>query len=72
MLVATAGLPLLRQVAAAQPTLVTAWADSAYRATVIEGAAALGIDLEIVSRDPAARGFAPLPRRWVAERILAG
>ncbi|MEV5554686.1 replication initiator [Nonomuraea wenchangensis] len=65
-----AGLPLLATVATAQPTLTKAWADSAYRTTVIEGAAALGIDLEVVTRDPATRGFAPLPRRWVAERTL--
>lgn len=67
-----AGLPLLTQVAADQPTITKAWADSAYRTTVIEGAAALGIDLEVVSRDPATRGFTPLPRRRVAERTSAG
>ncbi|MEV4117140.1 hypothetical protein [Nonomuraea sp. NPDC049695] len=44
--------------------LTKAWADSAYRTTVIEGAAALGIDVEIVRRDPTTRGFTPLPRRW--------
>uniref|UniRef100_UPI003F49838C IS5 family transposase n=1 Tax=Nonomuraea sp. CA-252377 TaxID=3240003 RepID=UPI003F49838C len=65
-----AGLPLLRQVAAAQPTITKASADSAYRTTVIEGAAALGIDVEVVRRDPATRGFTPLPRRWVAERTI--
>jgi transposase len=37
---------------------------------VIEGAAALGIDVEIVQRDPATRGFIVLPRRWVAERTF--
>ncbi|MFC4117357.1 transposase [Nonomuraea zeae] len=65
-----AGLPLLTQVATAQPTLTKAWADSAYRTTVIDGAAALGIDVEVISRDPATRSFTPLPRRWVAERTL--
>ncbi|MFC6369837.1 hypothetical protein [Nonomuraea thailandensis] len=66
-----AGLPLLTQVAATQPALTKAWADSAYRTTVIEGAAALGIDVEVVTRDPATKGFTPLPRRWVAERTLS-
>ncbi|WP_435054316.1 transposase [Nonomuraea angiospora] len=65
-----AGLPLLTQAAAAQPTLTKAWADSAYRTTVIDGAASLGIDVEVVTRNPATRGFTPLPRRWVAERTF--
>jgi transposase len=65
-----AGLPLLTQVAADNPTIVKTWADSAYRTTVIEGGAALGIDVEVVRRDPATRGFTPLPRRWVVERTL--
>jgi transposase len=65
-----AGLPLLTQVAADHPTITKAWADSAYRTKVIEGGAALGIDVEVVRRDPATRGFTALPRRWVAERTL--
>jgi transposase len=65
-----AGLPLLTQVAAENPTITKTWADSAYRTKVIEGGAALGIDVEVVRRDPATRGFAALPRRWVAERTL--
>ncbi|MFD1935467.1 transposase [Nonomuraea mangrovi] len=43
-------------------------ADSAYRTKVIESAAALGIDAEVVRRDPATKGFAALPRRWGVER----
>jgi transposase len=65
-----AGLPLLTEVAAENPTITKTWADSAYRTKVIEGGAALGIDVEVVRRDPATRGFAALPRRWVAERTL--
>ncbi|TMR20884.1 hypothetical protein ETD86_17310 [Nonomuraea turkmeniaca] len=65
-----AGLPLLTTVAAAQPTFTKAWADSAYRTTAIDGAAKAGIDVEVVTRNPATRGFTPLPRRWVAERTL--
>ncbi|MFI6513920.1 IS5 family transposase [Streptosporangium sp. NPDC050855] len=65
-----AGLPLLAQVAADHPTITKAWADSAYRTTVIEGGAALGIDVEVIRRDPATRGFTALPRRWVVERTL--
>lgn len=65
-----AGLPLLTQAAEGHPTITKAWADSAYRTKVIEGGAALGIDVEVVRRDPATRGFTALPRRWVAERTL--
>ncbi|MEU8401781.1 IS5 family transposase [Nonomuraea sp. NPDC048892] len=65
-----AGLPLLTQIAATQPAITKAWADSAYRTTVIDGAAALGIDVGVVRKDPATKGFTPLPRRWVAERTL--
>jgi transposase len=65
-----AGLPLLTQVAADNPAITKAWADSAYRTKVIEGAAALGINVEIVQRDPATKGFIVLPRRWVAERTF--
>jgi transposase len=66
----TAGRPLLTQVAAAHPSITKAWADSAYRATVIEHAARLGIDLHVVRRDPATTGFTALPRRWVVERTF--
>jgi transposase len=58
-----AGLQLLTKVAAAHPTISKAWADSAYRNAVIEHGATLGIDVEVVRRDPATRGFAALPRR---------
>ncbi|GAA2637370.1 hypothetical protein GCM10010411_91090 [Actinomadura fulvescens] len=47
-----------------------AWTDSAYRARFIDHAAHLGIRIHTVSRDPATRGFVPLPRRWVIERTF--
>jgi transposase len=56
--------------AAAHPALRKAWADSAYRTAVTEHAATLGIDVEVVRRDPATRGFAALPRRWTVERTF--
>jgi transposase len=65
-----AGLQLLTTVAAAHPTISKAWADSAYRNAVIEHGATLGIDVEVVRRDPATRGFTPLPRRWAVERTF--
>ncbi|MBP2702186.1 IS5 family transposase [Microbispora sp. RL4-1S] len=65
-----AGRTLLAQVAAAHPTITKTWADSAYSTSVIEHSATLGIDLEVVRKDPATRGFTPLPRRWTVERTF--
>jgi transposase len=65
-----AGLHLLAKAAAAHPSICKAWADSTYRTMVIEGAAAFGIDVEGVRRDPATRGFTPPPRRWTVERTF--
>ena len=65
-----AGLQLLTKAAAAHPAICKAWAGSAYRNAVIDHAAALGIDVEVVRRDPATRGFTPLPRRWAVERTF--
>ena len=65
-----AGQHLLTAVATHHPTVRKAWADMGYKIAVIEHGAALGIDIEIVRRNPATRGFAIQPRRWVVERSL--
>ncbi len=66
----TAGRQLLTAVAADHPTIGKAWADMGYKNAVVEHAATLGIDLEIVRRAPATRGFVVQPRRWVVERTF--
>ncbi|KEF01943.1 transposase [Streptomyces rimosus] len=67
----TAGETLLNRIAAAHPTIRKGWADRGYREYLVDHAARLGIDLEIVRRTPgAARGFTVQPRRWCAERTL--
>jgi transposase len=66
----TAGTQLLADVAAHHPTITKAWADKGYKTKAVEHAAHLGIDLEIVQRDPTTRGFHVQPRRWVIERTL--
>lgn len=53
----TAGRPLLEQAAADHPRLRTVWVDGGYRKHLVEHAATLGIDLEIVQRSPGTRGF---------------
>ncbi|MGW7529717.1 IS5 family transposase [Streptomyces sp. NPDC054783] len=64
----TAGTHLIDQVAAAHPTIRKVWVDGGYRQHLIEHAAQLGIDMEIVQRTPGTRGFTPLPKRWTVER----
>ncbi|ROR46989.1 transposase [Kitasatospora cineracea] len=66
----TAGRQLLTTVAAEHPSIGKAWAGMGYKNAVVEHAATLGIDLEIIRRDPATRGFVVQPRRWVVERTF--
>ena len=66
----TTGSHLLTRIAATHPTVTKAWIDGGYRTTLIEDGATLGIDVEIVHRNPATKGFTVLPRRWAVERTL--
>lgn len=66
----TAGETLLNRIAAAYPTIRKCWADRGYREYLVDHAARLGIDLEIVRRDPSTRGFTVQPHRWAVERTL--
>ncbi|MGI5136523.1 MULTISPECIES: IS5 family transposase [unclassified Streptomyces] len=63
-----AGQALLEQAASAHPTIRKVWVDGGYRKHFVEHAATLGIDLEIVQRNPGTRGFTPIPKRWTVER----
>ncbi|MFF2810350.1 IS5 family transposase [Streptomyces sp. NPDC058000] len=63
-----AGTHLVNAVAAAHPTIRKVWVDGGYRQHLVEHAARLGIDVEIVQRTPGARGFIPIPKRWAVER----
>ncbi|MFJ6550657.1 IS5 family transposase [Streptomyces luteogriseus] len=65
-----AGTQLLTKIRERHPTITKAWGDNGYKTKAIEQAAHLGIDLEIVQRDPTTRGFRVQPRRWVIERTL--
>ncbi|WP_405531290.1 IS5 family transposase [Streptomyces avidinii] len=65
-----AGQTLIERVAAEHPTVRKTWVDGGYRQHLVEHAATLGIDMHIVRRDPATRGFSVLPRRWTVERTL--
>jgi transposase len=65
-----AGTRLIDTLAERHPAIRKIWVDGGYRQHLVEHAAALGIDLEIVQRKPGTREFTPLPRRWVVERTL--
>ncbi len=64
-----AGTRLLDQVAAEHPGIRKVWVDGGYRQHLVEHAATLGIDMEIIARTPGTRGFTPIPKRWAVERI---
>lgn len=50
----TGSIHLLSQISAATPRVTKAWADTDYRTKAIDDGARLGIDVEVVQRDPAA------------------
>ncbi|MDQ1034796.1 transposase [Streptomyces sp. V3I8] len=65
-----AGERLLNRLAANHPGIRKGWADRGYREYLVDHAARLGIDLDVVRRAPGTKGFKVLPRRWVVERRL--
>ena len=66
----TIGIDLLDQAKAAHPALAKTWVDAGFKNKVIEHGASLGIDVEVVTKDPQIRGFSVVKRRWVVERTL--
>ncbi|MGW8597984.1 IS5 family transposase [Streptomyces sp. NPDC055893] len=64
------GIHLFSDVAAAHPRITKAWADSEYRTKAIDHGATLGIDIEVLHRDPAVKGFKVIRRRWGFERTF--
>ncbi|MFD6280884.1 transposase [Streptomyces sp. NPDC060209] len=66
---AAGGKLLLDELAAAHLSVSKVWADGGYQNSVLNHGARLGIDVEVVQR-PRAKGFEPLPKRWVIERTF--
>jgi transposase len=66
----TIGVNLLGQAKTTHPTLAKAWVDAGFKNRMIEHGAALGIDVEVVTKDPTTKGFSVIKRRWVVERTL--
>ncbi|MFD9059874.1 IS5 family transposase [Streptomyces albidoflavus] len=66
-----AGIALLDQVAvAAGGSVSKALVDQGFKNQVVTHGAALGIDVEIVRRNPEERGFVPQPKRWRVEQTF--
>jgi transposase len=63
------GIQLLDKVAIDNPTVRRAWVDAGFTNAVADHGAALGIEVTTVHRDPQVSGFAPLPKRWIAEQV---
>jgi putative transposase len=63
---------LLVMVLGLVPRLKKLWADGAYRGGLVAWVRQhCRLDLDIVERDPATKGFVVLARRWVVERTFA-
>ncbi|MFI9443095.1 transposase [Streptomyces avermitilis] len=65
----TGGKQLLDDLAAAPPSVTKVWADGGYQNSIFNHGAGLGSDVEVV-QGPRAKGFEPLPKRWVIERTF--
>lgn len=66
----TAGIALLDRVTARTDGSVTkALVDQGFKKTVVDHGATLGIDVEIVERNRADKGFVPIPKRWIVEQV---
>lgn len=64
-----AGIALLDQVAVhAGGTVEKALVDQGFKNQVVAHGAGLGIDVEIVERNPQDKGFVPQPKRWRIEQ----
>jgi transposase len=61
---------LLDQVAASTPTVSTALVDQRFKSSVVAHGAAVGIDVQVVERNPADKGFVPQAKRWVVEQTF--
>ncbi|MFG2172821.1 IS5 family transposase [Streptomyces niveus] len=64
----TVGKTLLDKTAEQAATVTKVLVDQGFKTSVVEHGKNLGIDVEIVERNPDQQGFAPQAKRWVVER----
>ncbi len=62
------GIALLDKVAADTDTVQKALVDQGFKNAVVAHGQKVGIEVEIVERNPAQTGFVPIPKRWIVER----
>ena len=63
-----AGIALLDKVAADTDIVQKALVDQGFKNTVVAHGQTVGIEVEIVGRNPGQTGFVPIPKRWIVER----
>jgi transposase len=63
------GITLLDKVAADTDTVQKALVDQGFKNAVVAHGEKVGIEVEIVERNPAQTGFVPQAKRWVVERV---
>jgi transposase len=64
------GIQLLDQAKKTYPTISKSWVETGFKNAVVEHGARLGIDVEVINRNPEIRGFHVVKRRWVVERSI--
>jgi transposase len=64
------GREVIDQVAATQPRVTKAWADTGYKRSVIEQGAKHNIEVDVITKEPNQRGFIPQHKRWAVERTF--
>ncbi|MFI6658040.1 IS5 family transposase [Streptomyces sp. NPDC050523] len=64
------GIRLLDQAKEKYPSISKSWVDTGFKNAAVEHGARLGIDVEVVNRNPKTRGFQVVKRRWVVERSI--
>lgn len=62
------GITLLDKVAADTDTVEKALVDQGFKNAVVAHGEKVGIEVEVVERNPAQTGFVPQAKRWVVER----
>ncbi len=61
------GTALRDRVAVGADTVQKALVDQGFKKTVVDHGQRVGIDVEVVERNPADAGFVPQPKRWIVE-----
>jgi len=64
-----AGIALLDKVAADTDTVQKALVDQGFKNAVVDHGKKVGIDVEVVERNPTTSGFVPQPIRWRVEQV---